>query len=106
MKEIMKQEVNRVFKCDVNHHSRLRTHVYGRIALSNWLRFNTKMTLMAIGEELKKGHDTIIHYLKEHDNLYKYDSDYRLKYDQLKQNSNTTRWLCNWCEYPLNFKSQ
>lgn len=102
MKELMIGIVNRVFDCDVNNESRERKFVYSRIALSHYLRHNSKMTLADIGIVIGKIHSTIIHYLKEHDQLYKYDSDYREKYDKLKSLPNTNRWLCNLCVYPIN----
>lgn len=101
MKELVIHHTNRVFKCDVKNESRERKFVYARIALSHYLRHNLKMTLADIGIVIGKIHCTIIHYLKEHDQLYKYDSDYREKYDKLKSLSNTKRWLCNWCVYPI-----
>lgn len=101
MEEIMIPQVNRVFSCDVKKKSRLRTHVFGRIAISNYLRYNSKMTLMEIGNLIEKDHVMIIYYLKTHIQLYKYDLDYRLKYDRLKEPIINKRWICNQCTYPF-----
>lgn len=61
---------------------------------------------MNIGNLIDKDHVMVIYYLKTHTQLYKYDIDYKLKYDKLKYDKLkepiiNKRWLCNQCTYPF-----
>lgn len=102
MKEIIISEIDRVFKCDLLAISRKQNNVNGRIAVSNYLRAHEKMTLVSIGNCLNKDHASIIHYLKQHADLYKYDRNYKYLYDKIVMPEKPKKWLCNECIYPLN----
>jgi len=101
MKEIIIEKVNKIFECDSMSNTRKREVVYGRIAASNYLRMRYKYTFQKIADIYGKTHATIIHYLKQHEALYKYDKEYKEKYNQVTGYNHNERWLCNWCEYPL-----
>jgi chromosomal replication initiation ATPase DnaA len=88
-------EVNRVFKCDVLAENKKRINVTGRFALSYFLRYDKKMTLQSVGDCINKSHDNVIHYLKQHECLFKYDRKYKEMYLEFtKSKSETKRWLC------------
>jgi len=80
----MIQETNKIFNADVMAKSRKQNHVFARIAYSKTQR-NQGRTLQSIGEEIGKGHDIIIYYCIQHEQLYKFDPDYKQKYDLLKK---------------------
>lgn len=79
----MIQETNQIFKADVMAKNRLQHNVFSRIAYANFM-YKKGKTLQSIGKEIKKHHASIIYYCKQHEQLYKYDQDYKLKYDQLQ----------------------
>jgi hypothetical protein len=73
--------INNIFNCDVNSISRVRENVNGRVALGNFLRIDNKLSLESTGEIINKTHATIIHYCKLHKDLYEYDKNYKIQYD-------------------------
>jgi hypothetical protein len=76
--------INESFKCDVLDASRLRENVTGRFAISKYLKEEYNYTLKRTGSILNKNHGTIISYLKQHDNLMNYDSEYLKNYQNFK----------------------
>jgi len=99
MRELIINQVNRVFKCDALSNNRYRENVNGRIAISYYLRMHEKMTLMGIARILKKDHASVIHYLKQHQSLFKYDKEYKTLYSQIIVNDKPKQWLCNECTH-------
>ena len=91
--------INNVFNCDIMSKNRSQNNVFGRIGFSAFERFQSKLTLKKIGESLNKNHATVIHYLKEHDNLMKYDAKYREMYGKIIGVNKSKKWLCNECTY-------
>lgn len=106
MKEIIIKEINRVFKCNLLSTNRKRNNVNGRFAVSHYLRTHEKMTLVSIGNSINKDHASILHYLKQHNDLYKYDRNYKYLYDQIIIAEKPEKWLCNECIYPLKIKNE
>jgi len=99
MKEIIINQVDRVFKCDTLSYSRKRENVNGRIATSFYLRSVEKLSLKKIANQLKRDHSSVIHYIKQHDSLYLYDKKYKGLYDKLTKTESTKQLLCNQCVY-------
>ncbi|MES2864104.1 MAG: hypothetical protein V4666_08300 [Bacteroidota bacterium] len=100
MEEILIREVNDIFSCDVSIETRERKNVDGRVAISYFLRQNSKNSFAKIGGLFNKHYATVMHYVKSHDNLYKFNTNYKTKYDQM-----STRYkslMCRTCVYPLN----
>jgi len=106
-------EKKEIFRCinfafgipDLTVKSRLRQNVYARHAAANFLNKTIDLTLTYCGEVLNKDHATIIHSVREHENLYKYDKEYRFKYQtfmQLMRENKNKRWLC--VETPFNLQ--
>jgi len=81
----MIQEINKIFNADLMAKSRKQNNVFARIAYSKTQR-NQGRTLQSIGEEIGKGHDTIIYYCIQHEQLYKFDQDYKIRFNQLTNN--------------------
>ena len=100
MKELIEPEVNRIFECDIKLKSRLRVNVFGRMAFCNYLKENVVITITDMARYLKMNHATVIYYLKEHKQLYKYDADYRKRYDRLKTPTVEKTGFCNLCILP------
>lgn len=96
------QEVNRIFECDILTAGRKQNNVSGRIAIANHFRSTTAFKLADIGRILNKDHATISHYLKIHDIYYKYDSDYRKKYDRLRKPKVIKREFCCYVAFEFN----
>lgn len=56
--------------------------LFVRYMIMAYLRRNVEgMTLQGVGRLFDRDHSTVIHALKTHDSLYKYDHIYRTKYD-------------------------
>lgn len=102
MGDIVIKEANKIFGSDILNGGPKRIHTDGRVAVSNYLRHNLKMTLFKIGDILDRKHCSIIHYIKLHDNLYRYDLEYKEKYDRLTLVNRRSKLICNPCIYPLN----
>ena len=78
----MIKETNKIFNADILSRSRKQHHVFSRIAYSKIMR-NYGKTLENIADEIGRNHASIIYYCKQHEQLYKFDQDYKLKFDQL-----------------------
>jgi len=81
----MIQEINKIFNADILAKSRKQNNVFAKIAYAKIMRLKGKK-LQAIGNEIGKTHDTIIYYCIQHDQLYKFDRDYKIMFNQLNQN--------------------
>lgn len=79
----MIQEINKVFNANVLSRSRQQHHVFSRIAYSKIMR-NKGNTLELISGKISRNHSTVIYYLRQHEQLYRFDQDYKLKFDQLQ----------------------
>ena len=99
MKEIIINQVNRIFSCNTLSTSRKRDNVNGRIASSFYLRYVEKLSLEKIGEIINKNHSSVIHYLKQHESLCLYDKEYKRLYSKLTKIESPKQWLCNQCIY-------
>ena len=95
MIKLIIKEVNAVFDCDILSKQRIRSNVDGRKAFAAYVKKRyPNMALEQIGKLIKKDHATIMHYLKEHDNMMMYDVEYKEKYDKLSISEKPKRWLC------------
>lgn len=83
MEELIIREINAIFKCDILAENRLQNNVDGRIAFSQYMRINSDLSLQKIGDKINKNHATIIHHLKSHKQLFRYNKEYREKYKQI-----------------------
>ncbi len=101
MSVILITEANKIFKGDILKGNGKRVNVDGRVAVSNYMRINLKMKFHRIGEILNKDHSLIVYYVKSHNDLYKYNSDYKVKYDLLTVVHRYANLYCNPCVYPL-----
>lgn len=102
MGERLIREANNVFGCNLLLVSRKRNNVDGRVAVSYYLRIYYKMTFQKIGALFGKEHGIIMHYVRLHKTLYKYNMEYRTKYNQMTMTHNYSRLLCNPCFYQFN----
>lgn len=93
-------QINRELNCDIFANNRLRINVYGRMMYSFYLYNQRKYTLEKIGKILSKGHATIIHYLKEHETLCRYDKEYRNHFLSLGA-IKIDRYLCKECKFEI-----
>jgi len=101
MIEIIISEINAIFNCDILAENRKRNNVDGRIAFCNYMRKNTNRTFQDIGNELGKSHSNIIHAIKTHDKLIKFNRKYREMYRQIGIDSSLKRWLCYECKFEI-----
>jgi chromosomal replication initiation ATPase DnaA len=99
MKEIIINQVDRVFNCNALSTLRKRENVNGRIATSFYLRSVEKLSLKKIGQIINKDHSSVIHYIKQHESLYLYEKEYKSLFDKLTKIENTKQLLCNQCVY-------
>lgn len=96
MIEIIIKEINAVFDCDILSRQQVRPNVDGRKAFAAYIKKRyPNMALEQIGKLINKDHATIIHYLKEHDNMMMYDIDYKDNYEKLSVSEKPKRWLCH-----------
>ena len=101
MTEIIIPEINKIFQCDIMASNKQQNNVDGRIAFSQYMRINSDLSLQKIGKIIGKGHATIIHHLKNHKQLIRFNKDYREKYKQIGLYSGLKRWLCVECEFKI-----
>lgn len=101
MTEIIIPEINKIFQCDIMASNRKQNNVDGRIAFSQFMRINSDLSLQKIGNEINKDHSTIIHHLKTHIQLMRFNKEYREKYKQIGLYSGFKRWLCIECEFKI-----
>lgn len=94
MKELVLKQVNRIFNCDILDSRRKQDNVYGRIAFATYLRSIRKITVVEIAEFLKKSHPNVCHYIRTHNDCYKYNTDYRKKYNILVNIKPHKRKIC------------
>lgn len=94
MVDLIIKKTNKCYSADIMAKNRIRSNVYARIAFGNYCRTVLQMTSSKVGSVLNKNHATILHYQKEHDSLYKYDKEYREKYNELTGVNKPKRWLC------------
>lgn len=100
--KIMIKETDNIFGSDLMAKNRLRVNVEARMALSYRLRHRYKYGWSKIGRILGKGHDTIIYYCNQHENLFMYDEAYSEKYSALvKRTNKNKRWLCAESEFEV-----
>lgn len=92
--ELLIREIDFKFNCDILSKSRVRKNAFGRIAFGAVMRKKTMLSLDAIGKIINKDHATVLYYTKEHENLYKWDSDYKEKFDSLMMPIKSKRYLC------------
>ena len=97
-------KVNRIFNCDIMAENRKGNNVLGRIALSSFFRNNLKMTFQSIADETYKTHATIMHHCREHESLFKYNKDYKNKYNELTQNEIIPLILCKPCNFNIKIR--
>lgn len=102
MGDIVIKEANKIFGSDILSGSRKRVHTDGRTAVSNYFRNNLGMPYQKIGRILKRKHCSIISSVRLHESLYKYDHEYKNKYDQLTVIHQYSKIICNTCVYPFN----
>lgn len=96
VKEIIIKEVNRIFECDLMADNRKPNNINGRIAISSFIRSFSNLTTSEIGHILNKDHASICYYSKKHILYYRYDKDYRKKYDKLKEPKPNKVGFCNY----------
>ena len=65
--------------------SRLRENVIHRYAFCHAVRENARMSLKKIGRLIKRDHATVIWGCKNHEMNYRFDSDYRVIYENITQ---------------------
>ena len=101
MEKLLINEINRIYDCDVLAKNRLRKNVDGRIAFSNYLRNNSKLSFQKIGNILNLGHATIMHSIEKHSELIKFNKEYRELYSKIGVYSGLKRWLCFECVFEI-----
>lgn len=74
--DFLVEKANKTFFCDTMSKRSKRQNVYGRIAVTHFLRRQSIMTLEQIGGLFNKHHCTILHYIKVHDTSMLYDQEY------------------------------
>lgn len=79
----MINEINKVFEADILAKNRKQDNVFARIAYANIMR-NSGKSFQQIGKEINKGHATIMYYCEQHDQLYRFNFDYKYRYDLIQ----------------------
>ncbi len=81
---LLKKDIDKTFKTNINRKSRKRDVVNGRIAFSYIARTHLKKSFRVAGEFIKKDHSSIIHYVKTFDDLYQYDKEFKDTFDKIE----------------------
>ena len=81
------EKANDFFGFDMNTRYRGRKIVEARQMFFSWLRMNTNFSLREIAETLQpiRDHSTVIHNLRQHDNLMTLDKRYRKLFQDFEQ---------------------
>jgi len=101
MENLIIPEINKIFDCDILAPNKLQKNVDGRIAFSQFMRCNSGLSLQKIGDLIEKNHATIIHHIKTHSQLMRFNREYREKYKTIGVYSGFKRWLCIECEFEI-----
>lgn len=83
MLEVIRVAVETVTNCDVVIRTRQKEYVQARSIFYKFARDN-KQTLKAIGNFLQRDHATVMHSLKNFEHEFKYDPDFRARYNAVK----------------------
>lgn len=102
MGEIIIKDANEIFGCDLMENNRKRQNVDGRSAVCHYMRNTYGFRFQKIADFFNKSVWSIMHTVKLHEDLYKYNVDYRIKYDKLIEKHNISKLICNTCVYPFN----
>jgi len=76
--------INNAFNCNIKNTSRKRELVENRIIYAKIMHNTNIFTLSKIASYIDKDHATIIHYLKQHDDFFKYDDFYKSKFKKIQ----------------------
>ncbi|WP_264520368.1 hypothetical protein [Flavobacterium sp. N1994] len=82
--EFLIEMANKSFQCDVMSSNRKRANVYGRMAISYYLRTKRGMTLQSIASIFNKDHASINHYIHQHRSDLKFDPSYRALFENFE----------------------
>ena len=83
MLEVIRVAVETITNCDVVIRTRQKEYVQARSIFYKFARDN-KQTLKAIGNFLQRDHATVMHSLKNFEHEFKYDPDFRARYNSVK----------------------
>lgn len=75
--------IDYTFDSKLNDNTRKRELVENRMIFAKIVYDMHKLSLMRIGSYINKNHATIIHYLKQHENLMDFDIFYKMKYKKI-----------------------
>lgn len=75
--------IDYTFDSKLNDNTRKRELVENRMIFAKIVYDMHKLSLMRIGSYINKNHATIIHYLKQHENLIEFDIFYKMKYKKI-----------------------
>jgi len=71
------ETLEELYGIELNSKSRIRVpYLYARYAYCRIAKTHTRLSLEQIGDEIDKGHATVLHALKVHDDLYELDKQY------------------------------
>jgi chromosomal replication initiation ATPase DnaA len=103
--ELIKQ-INKHYNTDVQSTARYLDIVTAKKALCYYMRIVKKCTFQETANLLNLNHATVIHHVEKHNNLYKYDSEYRNKYIEFEKYIQPIgkRYLCRETNYLPKFK--
>ena len=97
--------IDYTFDSKLNDNTIKRELVENRMIFSKIVYDMHKLSLMRIGSYINKNHATIIHYLKQHENLMDFDVFYKTKYKKIlalvnNYQANNIKQL-NTCEFKI-----
>jgi len=105
MIELICAQANRIFNGDCFSKSRKRENVNARIAISVILRDKKFYTLQTIASLFDLNHEMVLYYQKKHDELIKFNREYRILYDSLinysKEKTPLKHGFCNHSKFEL-----
>lgn len=84
------RNINKLLNIDVLENTRKREVVEGRIIFTKLMHLQNIHSLSKIGSFVNKGHCTIIHYLKVHDNLFATDKNYQKSFRLISETCTPT----------------
>lgn len=105
-KQELIRQVNKFYNTDVQSTDRYLDIVNAKKALCYYMRKTKKCTFQEIANLIGTHHTTVMHHVQKHDNIMRFDKQYRNKYNEFLESitPKDKHFICREVQYLPNFK--